>query len=525
MGRLNRNAVRDPEIIGALFARLERDGIRLSGGINRKNEPRSAVVTSVSGDRLVLRLENFDASPTPQIYFNFKVGEDRYLFAAVRHGESEGRDVTVELPSTVFRVERRDLFRSKGDEDADERPRRVAIRDARGRTLAGRVTDSSSYGLGVEVAADEPLEVSDPLVVTFRDGANAGTEMPARVCHSGRRGASDGWVKVGLALGAAPATEPIPIERRDRILERAAVQRARDRLAIWRGALRTVPSRIARRVALREQALQRVSVVEYPNDKGEPIRAIVNGVGDPVGAPAIVIPPAWGRTKETLLPLAMTILETFRRAGKAVNVVRFDGTHRRGESYKDPEVDIPGQEYLNFTFSQAVRDIQSTLNWLYTKGRAPSTTLLVTFSLAAVEGRRAVAQDLAGRIGGWVSVVGMVDLQSALRTISGGVDFAYGLAGGVRFGHHELVGVVSDMDRTGLDAIRNRMVFLEEARQDMSRISVPTTWIHGRHDAWMDLDRVQTAMSCGDTAARASSRSRRFSCSPRNSARWRSGNA
>lgn len=502
LGRLNRNAVRDPELIGALFARLARDRIRLSGGINRKNEPRSAVVTAISEGRLVLRLDNFDASPTPQIYFNFKIDDDRYLFAAVRHGETKGRDVTVDLPSTVFRVERRDLFRSAGDEDENERPRRVAIRDARGRTLAGRVTDSSAYGLGVEIADDAPFESSGSLVVTFRDGANAGTEVPARVCHSGQSELSEGWLKIGLALGAAPAADPIRIDRRDRILERAAVQRARDRLAMWRGALRTVPARLVRRFALREESLQRVSVVEYPNDKGEPIRAIVNGVGDPVGAPAIVIPPAWGRTKETLLPLAVTILETFRRAGQAVNVVRFDGTHRRGESYKDPEVDIPGQEYLNFTFSQAVRDIHSTLDWLYAKGRAPSTTVLVTFSLAAVEGRRAVAQDLAGRIGGWVSVVGMVDLQSALRTISGGVDFAYGLAGGVRFGHHELVGVVSDMDRTGLDAIRNRMVFLEEARQDMSRISVPTTWIHGRHDAWMDLDRVQTAMSCGNTANR-----------------------
>jgi ubiquinone/menaquinone biosynthesis C-methylase UbiE len=126
----------------------------------------------------------------------------------------------------------------------------------------------------------------------------------------------------------------------------------------------------------------------------------------------------------------------------------------------------------------------------------------VTFSLAAVEGRRAVATDPTGLVAGWIPVVGMVDLQSALRTISGGIDFAYGLSRGVRFGHHELVGVVSDMDHTGLDALKHGLVFLEDARRDMSRIDKPTTWIHGRHDAWMDVERVRQLMSCGDTRSR-----------------------
>ena len=43
------------------------------------------------------------------------------------------------------------------------------------------------------------------------------------------------------------------------------------------------------------------------------------------------------------------------------------------------------------------------------------------------------------------------------------------------------------------------MGFLEDARRDMSRIEVPITWIHGKYDAWMDLDRVVESMSCGRT--------------------------
>jgi ubiquinone/menaquinone biosynthesis C-methylase UbiE len=93
----------------------------------------------------------------------------------------------------------------------------------------------------------------------------------------------------------------------------------------------------------------------------------------------------------------------------------------------------------------------------------------------------------------------MADLQSALRTISGGIDYGNGLVQGVRFGRHELVGVVADMDYTGLDAIKNGVGFLEDVRRDMAKIDVPVTWIHGRYDAWMDLSRVVESMSCGRT--------------------------
>ena len=99
--------------------------------------------------------------------------------------------------------------------------------------------------------------------------------------------------------------------------------------------------------------------------------------------------------------------------------------------------------------------------------------LLVTYSLGAIEGRKAVVRDAGKRVAGWISVVGMVDLQSSLRAISGGVDYGYGLLQGVRFGRHELVGVVADMDHTGLDAIEHKLGFLEESRRDFAVIAVP----------------------------------------------------
>jgi ubiquinone/menaquinone biosynthesis C-methylase UbiE len=295
----------------------------------------------------------------------------------------------------------------------------------------------------------------------------------------------------------------VAFEPREKILGLKSRTRLGQSAALVGSLVRVASVRAARRLGLARSATAEPTVVEYESAPGEPLRAIVDSWGDPRSATAVVIPPAWGRTKETLLPLAATIVETFRSARQPVTVIRFDGSYRRGESFVPPDLRHPGAEYLRFTFSRAVRDIHATVEFLRdSPALRPARVVLVSFSLAAIESRRAVATDTSGLIQGWISVVGMVDLQSALKTISAGIDYAYGLSRGLRFGHHELVGVVSDMDHTGLDALEHRLVFLEDARRDMAKTRVPVTWIHGRHDAWMDLDRARHLMSCGDVANR-----------------------
>lgn len=500
--RLNREALRDRPAIRKLFSRLLRERTVLRNGINRKNEPRMAVVEELNKEDVYLSARNFDLSGAPQAYFNFELDGDQYFFAASPRGNATRQRLRIELPYTIFRAERRDLFRA-APTALNGQPTDVALESDTGETLSGRVVDCSLYGLGVEIQPADSRRLSKRLMVHFANGARRGQTAAATLCHLTSDPSAGGWVKIGLAFSEATAERSIPVESRDRILERGVPHRVLDQLAVLGAAVRAAPIRSMRRLGILPPRQAPVPIVEFTNQKGEFIRAIVDTYGDPRGAPAVVIPPAWGRTKETLLPLAATIIETFRRAGQPVTVIRFDGTHRRGESYIDPAYRESGREYLQFTFSQAVRDIEATVDFLRTSERfSPSTTILVTFSLAAVEGRRAVANDEGKHIGGWVSVVGMVDLQSALRTISGGIDYAYGLLRGIRFGHHELVGVVADMDHTGLDAIQHKLVFLEEARRDMAAIDVPVTWIHGRHDAWMDLQRVREVMSCGSTRQR-----------------------
>lgn len=499
LGRLNRKSLERPAEIRALLGHLRERRIVLRNGINHRNDPRSARIKAIADDRVTLSTANLDQEDAAQLFLNFELDDTSYFFAARPIRWVTSSTVVIEFPRAVYQAERRDLHREEFDPESRGQPS-VELRSAPDTAITAPVANCSQHGLGIDLPADEAVRLPSQLTVCFLEGARRGEAAMARVRHRPEnRDDGSGWVRIGLSLTQAASDSLLPVDRRDRILPRRAAGGVRNAASLLSVAVRAAPARVARNLGLRRRRLPEVPLEEYRNQRGERICAIVDSWGDPRGAPAVVIPPAWGRTKETLLPLAATVVETFRRAQQPVSVLRFDGTHRRGESYIDPKCRLPGNEYLRFTFSQAARDIQATVDFLYGSPRyRPSTVILVTFSLAAIEGRHALSLDAEGRIGGWVSVVGMVDLQSSLRTISGGIDYAYGLVRGVRFGRHELVGVVIDVDHGGLDAIEKRMVFMEDARREMARIRVPVTWLHGKHDAWMDLERVRSVLSCGD---------------------------
>ncbi len=482
--------------------RVREQNSLLSSGINRRNDSRSATIQEIGAADFTLRFENLDEKHLPQLFLSCELDGRRYFFAVTPLEHDVRGLVRAQLPRAIYQTERRDLERIPGRVAPTENIR-VEIEAGNGTVFPGVVADSCYHGLGVLLPAT-PQQVPDGDVsVRFLSGSRAGQRTHGSVRHKSSTSERRGWVKIGLAVSDVTSGVPVEFEQRDRILGLGTVSRISHRASLIRGMARAVSARAARRLGIAAPEICAPRVVSYISAPGEEMRAILDGWGDPQGAVAVVIPPAWGRTKETLSPLAATIVETFRNANQPILVLRFDGTHRRGESYIPPDIRHPGAEYLRFTFSRAVRDIHATLEFLRdSPALRPSKVVLVTFSLAAVEGRRAVATDPTALLAGWIPVVGMVDLQSALRTISGGIDFAYGLSRGVRFGHHELVGVVSDMDHTGLDALKHRLVFLEDARRDMADIQTPITWIHGRHDAWMDVERVRHLMSCGDTRAR-----------------------
>ncbi|MDJ0851888.1 MAG: class I SAM-dependent methyltransferase [Myxococcota bacterium] len=496
--RLHRYAIEEPRAVRALLERLRRARVLLQNGMDHRNRTREARIEEIERDRLWLWGRNIDPDRQNELHLSFVLEGSSWFFStSPRGGRSEADWLDVDIPEAIFRAERRSGVRCRAAASSGD-PCRVEVCAPGGQRWLARVLDSSYDGLSLSLPRTAAEQLEGELEVVFLDGGDrAGTHAFGRVRYCTPHGAED--ARVGLRLSQVPSRSQVHAERRGQILPGRAGTRA------WR-TLRLAGSKagaVGRRMGFRSRAPGRIDVVEFENEQGQPLRGIVDGTGDPLGAPAVVIPPAWGRTKETLLPLAATLVRSFERVGRPLTVLRFDSTQQRGESYIDPECRNPGDEALHFTYMQVVRDLHAAFRFLSDspRFRAPSI-VLVTLSLASISGRRAVATDPTGLVDGWVSLVGMPDVQSALRTVSGGIDYMYGAARGVKFGVHELGGVRIDIDRAAADVLETRMSCLEDARRDMAAVKVPVTWIHGQHDGWMEPDRVADLVSAGDGGGR-----------------------
>ncbi len=435
---------------------------------------------------------------------NFALDGRSYFFSSVAIALNTKNEPTdISFPSVLYVAERRDRpRRARGSED--EAPQRVRLsRVWQDWSTEAEIDDYSPVGLNVETSWESSARIGDQLRVQYLDGSLAGRERWAEIRYAGPAEGRNGWLRLGLSVSEVRQSTPIEVERRKTITGSSRLRRARQSLAMMSAGAAAMSAKVLGRGVARTTAEMSVGVVEYHNDRGEKLKGIVNSTGTPRGATAVLIPPAWGRTKETLLPLAKTIVETFRRAGEPVTVLRFDGTRRRGESHKERGFEAAGSEHLKFTFSDAIDDIIASARFLtQTSGIAASRVILVTFSAASIEGRRAILLDRGENIRGWVSVVGTPDLQSGMRTVTGGIDYIAGAEQEIRFGVQEIMGVVADVDLFVSDALALRLAFLEDSRRDMTEIRIPVTWIHGANDAWLDLDRVRAVMSCGDLSRR-----------------------
>jgi ubiquinone/menaquinone biosynthesis C-methylase UbiE/pimeloyl-ACP methyl ester carboxylesterase len=494
--RLHRGAITQHGEIVELLNRVLGRHVELKSGVDRKSKPRSAWIVRVNPRTLILDAPNLRADGQPQIYLHFDLDDTRYFFAAPPIEGGGSMPLRVTLPVAIYKSERRDLRREKTSPGSIAP--RVKLDLASRQPFEGHLRDWSYQGMAVAMPAENASRLDETFELEVMDGKLSGQQRFASIRRRSEDIESPGWIRLGLEVSAVEPSALFPVDHRSHILSGGIAQRTWRKIALASAANKRLPNFLSGRV---ESSQIEIDVISYKNFASQTIVGLVDKSSDGIGGTAIVIPPAWGRTKESFLPLARTLLATFDKEGEPVVVLRFDGTNRRGESYIDPECRRPGDEYLHYRFSRGVEDICTSLDFVRNEYQ-PRRVILVTFSLGAIEGRRAAASQFQGELDGWVSVVGMVDLQSGLRTVSGGVDFAYGQALGVKFGRHELVGVVSDMDHTGQDAFENDLVFLEDAKRDMAKLTLPITWVHGKYDAWMDIDRVRSLLAAGPSEGR-----------------------
>lgn len=488
--KLSPREIEDEARIRSLLNEVQSRGVVLQRGVNRRLERETATVVEVGDDRLTLRPVGFERGVRSFI-LSFTLPDGSYSFRT-RSLDKTARSgvLTVEFPRLLFCAERRERLR-RAAVDPEGKAWQVRVLGAHGAEI-GWVADSSPGGLGVRVSETFPFAKGNEVHLEILAGPRKGDSFRGLVRH--RSGPFDGWIHLGLqaASGRGALIEPVYEGTQGGLAARLGHASA---------AARLVASRAVRTVRRPRSTTPDIQVVHFPGADGERIVGIIDSCGDPRGAPGVIIPPPWGRTKETLLPLARTIVSMFEKAGRSVSVLRFDGTRRKGESFNDPQFRFPGKEHHGFTFSHAVRDIEAGVAFL-SQNIGARGIVLVTYSIASIEGRRALARNLNRSISGWVSLVGPPDLQSTVHSVSGGIDYLAGAERGVRFGLREILGVEVDIDRTASDALAEGIGFIDDSCRDFEQIDVPVSWLHGAHDGWMNLERVRKALSSGDSANR-----------------------
>jgi len=252
----------------------------------------------------------------------------------------------------------------------------------------------------------------------------------------------------------------------------------------------------------------RVRLIKYFNKNGEEISAILNAsfnlnkVRSKEITPVVIIPPAYGRRKEATSLLATTLVETFRRNKQNIIVIRYDGIRAVGESFNDPENKEQGNEMLSFTISQAVDDLLTTLNHCYRNDSfCASNCVIVSFSNASVIARRAIIKEQEKKVNYWISIMGTTDPQDLIYNATGGIDYISNFVAGDKFGVIELLG--HRVKKAAIsDLLETNIAYLEDARNDMSKINIPATWIYGKYDFWTNQKRVIDIMSVESNGSR-----------------------
>lgn len=490
--KLHPSFVADSQQILGILRDVLRRQVPLTRGLNRAFERESLLLTAVDLDALELSPQGTECSQVSgEFLLGFALDGRSYYFATHKRDRraEPSQKLIVSFPSTIFVGERRDRLRRRRPSEVASGWHAVILGPA-GERWSADIEDLSPGGLGIVVSAELPVTPGQDLALELA-GAGEGTHrVDAEVRYLRPDYGGKNLVKLGVRLGG----------RQHRAFREIDARATRDPLRVRvrsRAGELVAGARLVarRRVGARAEA-PRPEVVEFHSGAGERIVGLIDSVGNRDGAPAVIVPPAWGKTKETLLPLARTLVAVFEKAHKDLVVLRFDGIRRRGESDTDPWCRVPGREHHSFSVSQGVRDIGAAAEFLRRAFRSPKV-VLVTFSASAIEGRRAVAENPTGAIAGWVPVVGPPDLQSAMKVVSGGLDYLAGAERGLKFGMREVLGIEIDVDRASADAIEHKLGFLEDAFRDFSNIEVPVAWIHGAYDGWMDLARVRQVLSCG----------------------------
>jgi ubiquinone/menaquinone biosynthesis C-methylase UbiE/pimeloyl-ACP methyl ester carboxylesterase len=438
-----------------------------------------------SDERLVLRPagetdssaeSDMAAAGADMVYVAFALDGGSYVFRTTGT-EAESGHLSLGLPQVMYRSEKRSSERQDfaGDRRVRLRPRRGPDGAGAAARVEGRLLDVSRHGFLCEVVLDQQsAAVYVPgLTVSYDIDPRLGLSDHGQIRHATVVAAAEGGTRVQLGIEAGIA--------------RASYAYRRIEPAEWNTDPRPVESSPV--------SLDSVSV-RYRNDMDHDIAALLNATRFHVEAPVVIIPPAFGKKKETLAPFVATLLTNFAREGRDVVTLRYDGINRPGESFNEVENPPRGYEMLRYRLSQGLSDLRTTLDYVEHNPYFTATkVVLFTASMSSIDARKLLASTEKDRVDLWVSLMGVPAAQTTIGNILAGTDIIGNYRLGIPNGVRGMLGHLIDMDTLAQDLIEERYAYLTDARLDMSAVSTPVLWIVGRHDHWVDRDEVADLMA------------------------------
>jgi len=427
---------------------------------------------------LKTRIEGFEgiifkaASPrtvSNPAFFSFTRNGASYFFSAKRRTWNDGYG-EFQIPIRIYRAEKRAERRKTGG--GRIKLRIPSIREP----VPVQILDSSRKGMRVEVYA-ESLSGMVPVIGGALEIAVGEKSIPGEIRHIVERlGDMENRTvyRIGLETGV----------RRE--APNSITYNPDNWIKTWHGPPR----------ALRNQNLLQSERVSYKDYQGREIVALLNAGNPALPAIVIIIPPAFGKKKESSASLALTLLTNFTALGENVAVLRYDGTDRPGESANSNPNAQPGNEMSGYRINQSYTDLEATMHWVYNNGKIRvDKTALVSFDMAALEARRLQASLEDPRADHWVSVMGVVSAQNALKNMLCGLDVMSNYRMGIPAGTMNLLGQLIDMDRMAADITHLGYGTTSDAREVMAQIKSPITWIYGTHDKWTAPEEILDIMS------------------------------
>jgi ubiquinone/menaquinone biosynthesis C-methylase UbiE/CheY-like chemotaxis protein len=446
----------------------------------------------LAGENLDSKLKTSDS-----LFVSFQSGYATYTFETVVYRiAADGAALECLYPRILFYSEKRSTRRTLSDQALELE---ITLPAPFAKTIRGPVTDISEGGVSFSTGdKDIALLIGTPLasirlihegrlIREVRGEIRNLTKVDDSEAGRIRYGVQFGIGRQAVQAAAMPVLGTAPDKPKTRDTEK----------------FRTGPRRHS---DLSELAQRPVHVLHMETSKGEEIVGLLNTSlaldRDPV--PVIIIPPAFGKTKETLFALAQTIVENFYTRGKPVAVIRYDGVRRKGESFKDPDACDPPYEMVHASITQGAEDIKAVLDWLQLNPTLQaSSVILVTFSLSALEARVLLRDETyRRRIGYWISCMGTMEFRELMNRVNCGLDLLEQFQIGIDLGIIPILGNLISMGPYASDVVRSRVATLDQARQDMAALDIPITWIYGEHDHWVKAEFVRDIMSVQSDAPR-----------------------